>query len=410
MYLYLCRYGLVVPNKNRPAQVKPGNVFGEDSSSDADDGSDWVRKALRAEGEKNLVKKQTQLTMKRALKEDPTVYQYDEVYDDIERSKVEEKIQKKTVQKKAKYIDNLLKAADRRKREQEHRVERMVQKEREAEGAMFADKESFVTSAYRAKLEEFKKMEEEEKRMDRLEAIGDVTKQQDISGFYRHLYSQTVDVDKKVSDKNDTAKGESSGNKLSTDEKSSTAVSKAATDNIDGDDPLTSDSEQNSDDKGENNSAKAEKGKESRSRGTIKRQYRKRMAEESQSNSENESENGTNLSKSLTDKEVSDKISETTDKKLRLSLNDRKGNVDNTQADVIRDSGDSKSETKVSKVKGVSERISDKPETETNTKKIEKIKVETPKISIWEKRTVGPVFEDALKRYYARKAARSSGS
>ena len=35
-----------------------------------------------------------------------------------------------------------------RKREQERRVEGSVQKEREKEGDEFADKESFVTSAY----------------------------------------------------------------------------------------------------------------------------------------------------------------------------------------------------------------------------------------------------------------------
>jgi coiled-coil domain-containing protein 55 len=51
----------------------------------------------------------------------------------------------------------------------ERRVERQVQKEREEEGAAFADKESFVTSAYRAKLEEFKIQEEIERREEQME-------------------------------------------------------------------------------------------------------------------------------------------------------------------------------------------------------------------------------------------------
>lgn len=38
-----------------------------------------------------------------------------------------------------------------------------MQKERETEGDMFNDKESFVTPAYRAKLAELKKLEEEER-------------------------------------------------------------------------------------------------------------------------------------------------------------------------------------------------------------------------------------------------------
>lgn len=53
---------------------------------------------------------------------------------------------------------------------------------------MFADKESFVTSAYRAKMEEMAKEEEEEERKNRIESVLDVTKQKDLSGFYRHLY------------------------------------------------------------------------------------------------------------------------------------------------------------------------------------------------------------------------------
>jgi coiled-coil domain-containing protein 55 len=41
-----------------------------------------------------------------------------------------------------------LKFAEVRKKEEERRVERQVQKEREAEGSEFADKDAFVTSAY----------------------------------------------------------------------------------------------------------------------------------------------------------------------------------------------------------------------------------------------------------------------
>ena len=47
-----------------------------------------------------------------------------------------------------KYISNLLKFAETRKKEEERRVERQVQKEREAEGSEYADKDAFVTSAY----------------------------------------------------------------------------------------------------------------------------------------------------------------------------------------------------------------------------------------------------------------------
>lgn len=55
-----------------------------------------------------------------------------------------------------------------------------IQKEREKEGDEFVDKEVFVTSAYKKKLEEMKIEEEREKREEYLESIGDVTKQKDL--------------------------------------------------------------------------------------------------------------------------------------------------------------------------------------------------------------------------------------
>lgn len=43
-----------------------------------------------------------------------------------------------------------------------------------------------------------KALEEQEKREDYLEAIGDVTKQGNLDGFYRHLYDQKINYDDKV--------------------------------------------------------------------------------------------------------------------------------------------------------------------------------------------------------------------
>ena len=68
-----------------------------------------------------------------------------------------------------KYIKNLLKTAEARKLENERRIERQVQKEREQEGDMYADKESFVTAAYKEKLKERQEQEEAEKRKEMLE-------------------------------------------------------------------------------------------------------------------------------------------------------------------------------------------------------------------------------------------------
>jgi len=125
----------------------------------------------------------------KALEEDPTIFQYDEIYDEMQEKK-EEKKQAPT-EKKPKYINQLLRSAELRKLETERRTERKIQKERENEGDEFKDKESFITPAYQAKLEERKQQEAEERLKDQMEAALDVTKQRDLGGFYRHMYNQT---------------------------------------------------------------------------------------------------------------------------------------------------------------------------------------------------------------------------
>ncbi|KAK2500108.1 hypothetical protein MC885_012064 [Smutsia gigantea] len=137
--------------------------------------------------------KQTKLEIQKALAEDSTVYEYDSIYDEMQKKK-EESNPKLLLGKdrKPKYIHNLLKAVEIRKKEQEKRMEKKIQREREMEMGEFDDKEAFVTSAYKKKLQERAEEEEREKRAAALEAHLDVTKQKDLSGFYRHLLNQAV--------------------------------------------------------------------------------------------------------------------------------------------------------------------------------------------------------------------------
>nr|CAG4650464.1 EOG090X0D2W [Sida crystallina] len=205
------QYGLIIPSKkgarfgnfgsaSTSAQQPRASVFNEDSSSDdnlekdeeeSKESLDWRSRTVAKAEEKSMQRNQARQAALKALAEDPTIFQYDEVYDEMEQKKAEQKPVKE--EKKPKYIANLLRTAEHRKVEFERRTERKVQKERESEGDMFQDKESFVTPAYRAKLAELKKAEEEESRRERIEEYLDVTKQRDMSGFYRHLYRQTFD-------------------------------------------------------------------------------------------------------------------------------------------------------------------------------------------------------------------------
>ncbi|ODM89556.1 Nuclear speckle splicing regulatory protein 1 [Orchesella cincta] len=138
--------------------------------------------------------KQAALTVKKALEEDPTVFQYDEHYDEMDKKRTLKREEAKG-SRAPKYIQNLMKTAERRQRENERRIEKAAQKELEKEGDFFKDKESFVTGAYKRKMEELRKLEEEEKREDALDEMADVSKQKDLSGFYRHLYRQTLPDD-----------------------------------------------------------------------------------------------------------------------------------------------------------------------------------------------------------------------
>lgn len=68
---------------------------------------------------------QAKMTQEKAVTEDPTVYQYDEIYDEMVGSKQKEKNKIKE-EVKPRYIENLMKTANKRKIENERRIERQV--------------------------------------------------------------------------------------------------------------------------------------------------------------------------------------------------------------------------------------------------------------------------------------------
>lgn len=172
------RYGLIHPKKDAPKFAK---LSAFDSDSDSDTNESTQKKPNVNIG--LIQKKQIARAHNAALTEDPTIFQYDELYDDIKNDRESAKMVKKSEQKNVKYIGKLLESAERRKKEYERRIERQVQKDRELEGEMYKDKEAFITSSYKEKLEQMKKAEEEEKRFEYLESIGDVTKQRDLGRF-----------------------------------------------------------------------------------------------------------------------------------------------------------------------------------------------------------------------------------
>ncbi|KAM3505342.1 hypothetical protein MY10362_002991 [Beauveria mimosiformis] len=117
-----------------------------------------------------------------AAEVDASVYEYDNVYESF---KPQKQAAKEDVEKKPKYMKNLIQAADVRKRDLLIAEEKKIAREREAEGDEFADKEKFVTAAYKKQQEENRRIEEEEKKREEEEAKKG--KAGGMSAFYRQL-------------------------------------------------------------------------------------------------------------------------------------------------------------------------------------------------------------------------------
>ena len=94
---------------------------------------------------------------------DSSVYDYDGVYDTFQASR-EKKNNANGEASGPKYMTSLLSSAEQRKRDLLRAKEKVLQREREQEGDEFADKEKFVTGAYKKQQEEMRLMEEEEKK------------------------------------------------------------------------------------------------------------------------------------------------------------------------------------------------------------------------------------------------------
>ncbi|GAA56325.1 coiled-coil domain-containing protein 55 [Clonorchis sinensis] len=166
-------YGLSFPT--RTAKEKPKTLVESVFAAESDEEPDTAQL--------------TKSDYEKAIEEDPSVFQYDEIYEDI-RSEKDRQVNDILggSKKESKYVGRLLKTAEERKLERELCLERKAQKEIEADAEQYGDKEAFVTSAYKEKLKQLQelvsKREEEQAREDYM----DITKQQGLGGFYRYMY------------------------------------------------------------------------------------------------------------------------------------------------------------------------------------------------------------------------------
>lgn len=241
--------------------------------------------------------------------------------------------------------------AEKRKLEYERRNERIIQKEREQEGDEFRDKEAFVTSSYKKKLEELKKLDEEDAKFSLIEDINDITKQKDMGSFYRHLYKAELGKD----DKDEAEKVNPKTIKKSDPNRryrKRASSNSSSDDNADNDDRDTDISDSAS-------------SVDSPKRSKIHKSPKRRKSEEK-----------------IVDKSddyIEEKIVETQEKS---KTNMENKTPSNESKKIINETSE---EEKIKKTES-------KPKKET-----------VPKINIWEKRTVGDVYEAARQRYFERK-------
>ncbi|KAK5664131.1 hypothetical protein OQA88_346 [Cercophora sp. LCS_1] len=147
--------------KQKPSQPSSSNPFGDLSSA---------------------------LTSKKyasaAAETDPSIYDYDGVYDSLKAaSRLKQEAAKED--NRPRYFEALQKAAEQRERDRQIAEEKRLKRERDAEGDEFADKEKFVTEAYKRQQEENRRLEEEEKRKEEEEQKKN--KNRGMADFYKKM-------------------------------------------------------------------------------------------------------------------------------------------------------------------------------------------------------------------------------
>ena len=171
------------PSLKRPANF---GTFDDDIANDDAPPSARNGKAGNSDlvSQNILLSKSAKKRMEEEQQVDATVYQYDEVWESMQDAKARQKEVKERESKerkvcrfhvapsqcvdpsKPKYISGLLTSAATRRLDHLRAEEKMIQREREAEGDEFRDKEAFVTQAYKDQMAEVRQAEEEERRRE----------------------------------------------------------------------------------------------------------------------------------------------------------------------------------------------------------------------------------------------------
>ncbi|KAJ2232491.1 hypothetical protein IWW45_004920 [Coemansia sp. RSA 485] len=206
---------------SKPPVLSTKSVFAE--NSDNDDTNDDPIPGLKVSGNRNPTYTKNIGSQISACKKasstdqidtDPSVYAYDEVYDEINSARNRIKNQRsKRDDLKPKYMEKLIETAKQRQIQNEVVRERLLTKERQREGEQFADKEVFVTDGYKKQKEMRQKLVEEEELREQQQQ----QQQQEMgraggnirlggAGFYRGIldHIDREDISKAIAENKDS--------------------------------------------------------------------------------------------------------------------------------------------------------------------------------------------------------------
>jgi len=194
------KFGLIKPAKSTKRAVLGAGAFSAENEEEVEDATNLRGKNAIAAANRALTSYVAASALTAAIDVDASVYDYDgamEKRDELKKTSVATGSSSSRsitsygadmssavtdVPPASSYIGGLLKTAQRRDKEREIVHEKKLLKERQAEDALYGDLPKFVTSAYKAKLEEDEAFAKESDLQDA--SAADVTTS-GMSGFYR---------------------------------------------------------------------------------------------------------------------------------------------------------------------------------------------------------------------------------
>ena len=192
------KYGLVKKQGSsalQPQSAAVAALFGGGDDGEPRDQKKEVAQQMRDLGAAQRRRAAQQAAQAAAV--DPSIYDYDGVYDQMkadERKKISARSGLSNTNHSkpgARYIGSLKQAAKVREREFDRVYERQLLKEQEQDKDTYGDTERFVTAAYKKQLQESRKWDAEDRRMDEVEERTSA-QTSGMAGFYSNLLTRNI--------------------------------------------------------------------------------------------------------------------------------------------------------------------------------------------------------------------------